>query len=63
MIASPQEQTVLEEFELLRDHLPPRLHLVVDALADEHVTLMRLATRLPIDTKRSDDDEDDRKAQ
>jgi hypothetical protein len=58
--ASAHEQTVLEEFELLREHLPPRLHLVVDELAHEHVTLMRLATRAPTGTKRSDDDAGDR---
>ena len=43
MIAgSAHEQTALDEFELLRDHLPQRLRVVAENLAEEHVQLLRL---------------------
>ena len=42
IVASPHEQSALDEFALLRDQVPERLRLVVDHLADEHVTLLRL---------------------
>jgi hypothetical protein len=63
MIAvSAREQAVLDEFDLLRHLVPERLRVVVDELADEHVALMRLATRAPTDKERSADDESDRAA-
>jgi len=42
ILASPLEQSALDEFALLRDQVPERLRLVVDHLGDEHVTLLRL---------------------
>jgi len=42
IVGSAHEQTALDEFELLRDHLPQRLRVVAENLAEEHVQLLRL---------------------
>ena len=42
VVSTAHESAVLDEFAILRENLPPRFRIVVDALADEHLALMRL---------------------